>query len=102
MIVSTCCVGLCKCRTRIGSVSTHLVCARVFLAGDDRFRQHRVHRELSHPPAQLRQFSPVIQRAQRIQKLQRTHERLAGRRIHELEPNQIVDTQRLQQEDDHA
>lgn len=42
---------------------TYLFCAMELLALDDRLGQHRIHRELGHPPPQPRQLALVIQRS---------------------------------------
>ena len=71
----------------------YLIRALVLLTGNDRLGQHGIHGELRHPPPKLRQFTSVVQCTQRIQQLQSPHERLAWWRIHELEADQVVDSQ---------
>ena len=44
----------------------------------------------------------MVERAERVQLLERQHERLVRRRVHEVEVQQVVDAERLQQEDDVA
>jgi hypothetical protein len=81
---------------------TNLVGALVLFARDDRLRQHGVHRELGHPAPELRELAAVVECAEGIQQLQRAHERLAGRRVHELEADEVVDAERLEEEHDRA
>jgi hypothetical protein len=81
---------------------TNLVGALVLFARDDRLRQHGVHRELGHPAPELGELAAVVECAEGIQQLQRAHERLAGRRVHELEADEVVDAERLEEEHDRA
>ena len=63
-----------------------------------RLGQHGVDRELGHPASHLGEFTHVVEGAEGVQLLQRQHQRLVRRRIHEIKVNQVVDAQGLQQQ----
>ena len=66
------------------------------LGGEDHLGHHGVAGELGHAAAQLGELSQVVEGAQRVQLLQRQHQRLMGRGVHEVKVDQVVDPQRLQ------
>eukprot|EP00968_Pinguiococcus_pyrenoidosus_P020566 scaffold2448_cov250-Pinguiococcus_pyrenoidosus.AAC.17 len=80
----------------------HLLHAGVILRGNDSLALLRLERKLGHLPPELGELSSVIQRAQRVQLLESADQRLGGRRVHEVEVEQIVDAQALQQQHDVA
>jgi hypothetical protein len=80
-------------------VSAHLIRAAEVLARDDGLGQLRVDGELSHPPTESSELAIMVERPERIEQLDAPHERLTRRRIEEVEPNKVVDAERLEEED---
>mmetsp|Transcript_48960 Transcript_48960/g.116583 ORF Transcript_48960/g.116583 Transcript_48960/m.116583 type:complete len:518 (+) Transcript_48960:640-2193(+) len=76
----------------------HLVGAVVLGARHQHLGKLGVERELRHRRAQLRQVAVVVERAKVVEELERAHERLGRRRVHEVEVHQIVDAQLLERE----
>eukprot|EP00162_Nutomonas_longa_P013791 comp21710_c0_seq1/m.48328 comp21710_c0_seq1/g.48328 ORF comp21710_c0_seq1/g.48328 comp21710_c0_seq1/m.48328 type:complete len:398 (-) comp21710_c0_seq1:968-2161(-) len=58
----------------------------------------RLERELGHLAAEAREQAFVVERAKRMQTRERRDQTLHGRRIHEIEAEQIVDPHRLELE----
>mmetsp|Transcript_38970 Transcript_38970/g.96642 ORF Transcript_38970/g.96642 Transcript_38970/m.96642 type:complete len:253 (+) Transcript_38970:657-1415(+) len=76
----------------------HLLGHAVPTGGDEGLGHLRVERELGHLPAELGQLAAVVERAERVELLERADERLRGRRVHEVEMQQVVDAEALEQQ----
>mmetsp|Transcript_27535 Transcript_27535/g.59266 ORF Transcript_27535/g.59266 Transcript_27535/m.59266 type:complete len:276 (+) Transcript_27535:374-1201(+) len=66
----------------------------------DRLDEHLRHlrclqRELGHTPTEAREEAFLVERVQREEALHGHHERLHGRRVHEVKVQQVVDAHRL-------
>jgi len=85
-----------------GANSQSLIHTFVALRLDNCLSQHRVTGEFSHPSSELGQVTVVIQGSQSIQLFKGSDKRLWWRRVHEIEVNQIINTERLQHEDDRS
>lgn len=59
---------------------------------DEHLGQLRIERKLGHQRAELRQLALVVDRREIVEQLERTHQRLRRRRIHEVKVHQIFDT----------
>jgi hypothetical protein len=81
---------------------THLLRTTILLTRNNRLTHRRIHREFRHPPPQLRQFSSIIERPERIQQIQRANERVPRWRVEEIESDEVVDTEGFEHEDDGA
>mmetsp|Transcript_28820 Transcript_28820/g.69421 ORF Transcript_28820/g.69421 Transcript_28820/m.69421 type:complete len:282 (-) Transcript_28820:249-1094(-) len=69
------------------------------LVGEEQhLRQWWVQRELDHAPSQLRQISGIVDGAQYPQLIQRRHDVILGRWIHEIEIQQVLHPQRFEQQ----
>jgi len=67
---------------------------------DEHLGQLRLQRKLGHLPPESRQQPFLVQRAKRVEHLQRGDERLHRRRVHEVEAEQVVDAHRLEVQND--
>ena len=56
----------------------------------------RVEGELRHDGAELGEVAVVVERREVVEQLERAHQRLRRRRVHEVEVHQVVDAQLLQ------
>lgn len=72
--------------------------ARLLFRRQDHLRYHRIDGKHGHLPPGYRQVAVAVQGAQGEQMLQRLDEALRRRRIHELELQEIPDSQAKQQE----
>ena len=83
-----------------GRGGTHLVGALVLLAGEDRFAERRIDGKLGLSSPQLRQFALVVEAAEGVEQLERTHERVGRRRIEKVKIVDVVDADGLEQQHD--
>mmetsp|Transcript_55137 Transcript_55137/g.129443 ORF Transcript_55137/g.129443 Transcript_55137/m.129443 type:complete len:421 (+) Transcript_55137:277-1539(+) len=74
----------------------HLVHALVLVCLDQGLRLLWIHGKLRHAPAELREVTLVVQRTQRVKLLQGLDQCLWRRRIHEVEMQEVIDTDRLE------
>jgi hypothetical protein len=74
----------------------------ILLARQNCLRQRRIHRELGHPSTHLGQLALVVERAQRVQEIQRANEGIPRRRVEKVEPDEVVDTEGFEHQDDGA
>ena len=82
-----------------GHDGQHLGRARQGLGEEEHLRERRVERELGHLPAQLGQPPPIIERPEHPELVHAVQNVLLGRRVHEREVQQVLDAERLEQQD---
>ncbi|GIX62582.1 uncharacterized protein BcabD6B2_20170 [Babesia caballi] len=70
--------------------------ALVLLSRQQHFAVGGIHRKLRHAAPQASELAPVVQRAQGVDEFQGLDERFRGRRVHEVEVDQVVDPKRLE------
>lgn len=81
---------------------THLVRAVKFFARDDGLGQLRIDWELGHPPAHARELARVVDGAEGVKLLNAFHERFCRGRVEKVKAEEVVDAERLEQEDNGA
>mmetsp|Transcript_5353 Transcript_5353/g.18121 ORF Transcript_5353/g.18121 Transcript_5353/m.18121 type:complete len:398 (-) Transcript_5353:100-1293(-) len=81
-----------------GHDGEHLVGAAQLGAVQEHLGHLRVHGELGHHGAELREVAVVVQGPERVPGLERAHQRLRGRRVHEVEVHEVVDAELLELE----
>lgn len=81
---------------------THFVRALKLLARNDSLGQLRVDRELGHPPTHARQLARVVDGAEGVELLDALHQRLSRGRVEEVKAEEVVDAERLEEQDDRA
>lgn len=89
-------------RTRLGEHrddSQNLLGAVVLLTREDTLAQRRIHGELGHPPSHLGKLSLVVERAESVKEVQGANERIAWRRVEEVEADEIVDAKGFEHKD---
>lgn len=78
----------------------NLIAALILFACEDHLAEHGIDGELCHASAHLCELSSVIERAQCVEHLEGANERLGRRRIEKVKVNEIVDPERLEQQND--
>mmetsp|Transcript_5529 Transcript_5529/g.10158 ORF Transcript_5529/g.10158 Transcript_5529/m.10158 type:complete len:227 (+) Transcript_5529:411-1091(+) len=80
----------------------HLLRAAQFCAFDQNLRQLGLERELGHLAPEAGQQPFIVEGAQRVQRLERRHHGLNGRRVHKVEAKHVVDSHRFESKHDVA
>ncbi|KAF4506091.1 hypothetical protein G6O67_006210 [Ophiocordyceps sinensis] len=77
----------------------YLVRAIVVHGRNEHLCQRRLHGKVGHFAPEARQQPLVVERAQRVQLLERRQHRVDGRRVHKVKVQQVVDAHGLEHED---
>lgn len=76
----------------------HLGSTLVFSCGDQHFRERWFHRKVRHFATSRRQIADVVEGAQYPELIHRIQDILLGRRIHEVEFQEVLDPKGLEQQ----